>query len=98
MQNRKDEPGEYHGAIEYGIEAMAGMKESAGYPMTYSIFTDTESYLYRPMEGKLKSGTSYRFKIKVPNANNVSVICGKEWSYLKSERDLFEGNVTPSKR
>ena len=92
---RKDEPGEYHGAIEYGIEATAGMKKSAGYPLTYSIFTDTESYLYRPMEGKLKSGTSYRFKIKVPNAKNVSIICGKEWSYLKSERDFFEGNVTP---
>jgi hypothetical protein len=94
---QKDDPGEYHGAIEYGIEAVAGMKKSAGYPMTYSIFTDSKSYIYRPMEGKLKSGKSYRFKIKVPNANNVSVICGKEWSYLKSESDLFEGDVNPAK-
>jgi hypothetical protein len=93
----KEEPGEYLGAIEYGIEAMVGRKECVGYPMTYSTFTDTKSYLYRPMEGKLKSGTSYRFKIKVPNANNVSVICGTEWSYLKSERGIFEGNVTPVK-
>jgi hypothetical protein len=92
---RKDEPGEYHGAIEYGIEAMTGMKDSSGFPMTYGKFTDTESYLHYPMEGKLKAGTPYIFKIKVPNANNVSVICGKEWSYLKSGRDLFEGNVTP---
>ena len=94
---RKDEPGECHGAIEYAIDAVVGMGKSAGFPMTYRIFTDTESYLYRPMEGKLKSGTSYGFKIKVPNANNVSVICGKDWSYLKRERDLFEGNVTPAK-
>jgi hypothetical protein len=93
----KGEPGEYLGAIEYGIDAMVGRKESVGYPMTYGTFIDTKSYLYRPMEGKLNSGTSYRFKIKVPNANNVSVICGTEWSYLKSEGDIFEGNVPPAK-
>ena len=94
---RKDEPGEFHGAIEYAIDAEVGMGKSSGFPMTYSIFTDTELYLYCPMEGRLKSGMSYKFKIKVPNANNVSIICGKEWSYLERERDLFEGNVTPAK-
>lgn len=94
---QKDEPGEYHGAVEYLIDAAAANDESAGFPMTYGKFSEVGAYLYSPMEGRLKSGAPYQFKIKVPNARNVSVVSGDEWSYLGSRGDLFEGNVTAAK-
>ena len=94
---QKDEPGEYHGAVEYLIDATAANNESPGFPMTYGKFTEDGACLYSPMEGRLKSGTPYQFKIRVPNAKNVTVVCGDEWSYLESHGDLFEGNVTVAK-
>ncbi len=65
--------------------------------MTYGKFTEAGAYLYSPMEGRLKSGMPYQFKIRVPNAKNVTVVCGDEWTYLGSSGDLFEGNVTVAK-
>ncbi len=94
---QKDEPGEYHGAVEYLINATAGDDESPGFPRTYGKFTEVGAYLYSPMEGRLKSGSPYRFKIRVPNAKNVTVVCGDRWSYLGTRGDLFEGNVTAAK-
>ncbi len=94
---QKDEPGEYHGAVEYLIDAASANDESAGFPMTYGKFTEVGAYLYSPMEGRLKSGTPYWFRIRVPNAKNVSVVCGDEWSHLGSSEDLFEGNTTVAK-
>lgn len=94
---RKDEPGEYHGAVEYLIDAAVSNGESPAFPMTYGKFTEVGAYLYSPMEGRLKSGHPYQFKIRVPNAKNVTVVCGDEWSYLGSKGDLFEGNVTVAK-
>jgi transglutaminase/protease-like cytokinesis protein 3 len=94
---QKDEPGEYHGAVEYLINATAADDVNTGFPMTYGKFTEAGAYLYSPMDGRLKSGVPYRFKIRVPNAKNVTVVCGDDWSHLGSSGDLFEGNVTVKK-
>ena len=94
---QKDEPGEYHGAVEYLIDAAAANNESPGFPMTYGKFTEVGAYLYGPMDGRLKSGTPYQFKIRVPNAKNVTVVSGDGWTYLGTIGDLFEGNVTAAK-
>ena len=94
---QKDEPGEYHGAVEYLINATAADEESTGFPMTYGKFTEVGAYLYSPTEGRLKSGTPYWFRIRVPNAKNVTVVSGDKWSNLGSSGDLFEGNVTVAK-
>jgi len=94
---QKDEPGEYHGAVEYLIDAAVANNKSTGFPMTYGKFTEVGAYLYSPMEGRLKSGTPYKFKIRVPNAKNVTVVSGDGWTYLGTIGDLFEGNVTAAK-
>ncbi len=93
----RNEPGEYHEVIEYGIDVAAGDLESPGFPMTYGKFTEAGAHLCSPMEGELKSGTSYWFSISVPEAENVTVVCGDEWSYLNSTEDQFQGNVTVAK-
>jgi hypothetical protein len=65
--------------------------------MTYGSFTEVGAYLLTPMEGALKSGITYRFSISVPEAENVTVICGDEWSYLGAEGDMFEGDISVTK-
>ena len=65
--------------------------------MTFGKFSEAGAYLYGPLEGKLEAGSSYLFRIRVPGARNVSVVCGEEWTNLASRGDLFEGNATVGK-
>ena len=76
---QKSDPGKYDSVLEYRINASSG-EESAGFPMAYGKFTEAGAYLFSPMQGRLKAGESYHFKIKVPGAGNVSVVSGEEWS------------------
>ena len=89
---QKDEPGEYNSVLEYRINAASG--GGAGFPMAFGKFSETGAYLYGPLEGRLLAGSSYLFRIRVPGAGNVSVVCGEEWTNLASRGDLFEGNAT----
>ena len=65
--------------------------------MAFGKFSEAGAYLFSPLEGKLKAGSSYLFRIRVPGAGNVSVVCGDEWTHLASRGDLFEGNATIGK-
>ncbi|MEI8004428.1 MAG: hypothetical protein WCG94_08815, partial [Methanothrix sp.] len=69
----------------------------AGFPMAYGKFSEAGAYLYGPLEGRLLAGSSYLFRIRVPGAGNVSVVCGDEWTHLAQRGDLFEGNATAGK-
>jgi hypothetical protein len=93
----RNETGEFHEAIEYLIDATAGNSQNAGFPMIYSKFTESGAYLYSPMEGRLKSGVKQHFKIAVPGAENVSIVCGEKWSNLERLGEMFEGDATPGK-
>jgi hypothetical protein len=93
---QKDEPGDYSSVLKYRIYAASG--GGAGFPMAFGKFSEMGSYLYGPLEGKLKVGSSYLFRIRVPGAKNVSVVCGEEWTHLAMRGvDLFEGNATAKK-
>lgn len=89
---RRDDSGKYDSVLEYGINASSG--GGVGFPMTFEAFSETGVYLYGPLEGRLDAGSSYLFRIRVPGAKNVSVVCGDEWTGLESRGDLFEGNAT----
>ena len=88
-------PGKYDSVMEYGINASSG--GGIDFPMTYEVFSEKGAYLFGPLEGRLKAGSSYLFRIRVPGAKSVSVVCGKEWTNLASRGDLFEGNATAGK-
>ncbi len=93
---RREDPGKYNSVLEYGINASSG--GGGGFPMAFGKFSETGAYLYWPLEGGLKAGESYLFRIRVPGAGNVSVVCGKEWTHLAMRGgDLFEGNATAKK-
>jgi hypothetical protein len=89
---RKDDPGVYNSVMQYNINASSA--GAGGFPMTFSRFGEVGAYLYSPLDGSLKAGESRHFKIRVPGAAEVAIVCGKEWTKLAAEGDLFEGNVT----
>ncbi len=89
---RRDDPGKYDSVLEYGINASSD--GGTGFPMAFEAFSKTEAYLFSPLEGKLVAGSSYLFRIRVPGAKSVSVVCGDKWTNLASRGDLFEGNAT----
>ncbi|MFA6372069.1 MAG: transglutaminase domain-containing protein [Methanothrix sp.] len=91
---RRDDPGKYNSVLEYRIDAASG--GGAGFPMAFGKFSEAGAYLYGPLEGRLEAGSSYLFRIRVPGAENVSVVCGKEWTHLAMQGELFEGNATVS--
>lgn len=90
-----DDPGVYKSVLQYIINASSGVE--SGYPQTFGRFGEVRAHLYIPLEGRLQAGQSYHFKIRMPGATKVAVVCGKEWSRLEAQGDLFEGNVTVTK-
>jgi len=92
---KRDDPGVYKSVMQYNINASSGVDN--GYPQTFGRFGEVGAHLYSPLDGRLQAGQSYHFRIRVPGAAEVAVVCGKEWSRLAAEGDLFEGNVTVAK-
>jgi hypothetical protein len=89
---RKDDPGVYNSVLQYNINAASG--GGSDFPMTFGSFNEVGAYLFSPRDGSLKAGESRHFKITVPGAAEVAVVCGGEWTKLVAEGDLFDGNVT----
>ncbi len=89
---KRDDPGVYKSVMQYNINASSGAEN--GFPLTFGRFGEVGAHLYSPMEGSLKAGESYHFRVKVPGAAEVAVVSGREWSRLEAQGDLFEGNVT----
>jgi hypothetical protein len=92
---RRDDPGKYDSVLEYGIDASSG--GGTEFPMTFDAFSENGAHLFEPLEGSLKAGSGYLFRIRVPGARNVSVVCEKKWTALAARGDLFEGNATAGK-
>ena len=92
---KKDDPGVYKSVMQYNINASSGAEN--GFPLTFGRFGEVGAHLYSPMDGRLLAGQGYHFQVKVPGAAEVAVVCGKEWSRLEAQGDLFEGNVTVAK-
>ena len=91
---KKTDPGDYNSVLRYRIEADSADEGSAGFPVAYGRFAEVGAYLMSPLEGRLSAGESYWFSILVPGAEDVAVVCGKEWTHLAKQGDLFEGNAT----
>lgn len=88
---------QYKCALDYKIEVSEGLSGPIGFPKTYSNFQEEGVYVYTPRSGYLQSGTTQKFKLKVPRAQKVAVIIGDQWHHLTKYGELFEGNVNISK-
>ncbi|MFQ5605642.1 MAG: transglutaminase domain-containing protein [bacterium] len=90
---QKSEPGRYSGALAYQIEARKGSHTDAGFPMLYASYDEHNVRLYYPMSGKLKSGSTKKFKLRVPEAEEVAVIHGNDFFPLTKAGALFQGEI-----
>ncbi len=70
-----------------------GFGKSRAFPEAFTDFIDRNVYLYAPIAGTLKAGTTQAFRIRVPGANRVRVKVGSEYTELEKSGDEFSGNV-----
>ena len=93
----KDEQdtGKYEWALDYKIEADHG--SGIVYPKVYGTFADGRSVLYEPYSGVLRPKTTQHFRLKVPKADKVAIVCNNQWSYLKQASESFEGDAKVGK-
>jgi len=88
--------GEYDSAIEYAVVAETG-RDDLTYPRTLGTFAEAGASLRRPLEGRLDAGTSHKFEILVPGAEEVAVINGGTWTRFNDEGYIFCGEAVLSK-
>ncbi len=87
-------PGNFDWTLDYLIEAGEGVKKNTGFPAVYSDFYEKKVYLYSPVTGYLKHGTTQHFRLWIPGAGDVAVnMDGRMVPLMKSGR-FFAGDVT----
>ena len=88
-QNEAD----YRPAVDYTIEAQQAMSGKVGFPKIDAPFKERNAYLYYPKQADLTPGKTQPFKLMVPAADKVAVVSGEQWSLLKKQGDVFEGEA-----
>ena len=56
--------------LDYRVDASRGTRD-ATFPVLYSAFETSHAWLYESLEGTLRQGQSYRFRLRVPGASEV---------------------------
>jgi len=97
---QKTDKNQYSDIVSYKIYANVKKPNNrACYPKTFKSYSIKDVYLYSPLEGYLKSGKDYTFKIKLSGAQQAAVVVGKKWNHLKQEeKGIFEGLVRAERK
>lgn len=90
--NEQDVSGPLNWVMDYRITAHSGAPEST-FPNAYDSFTARQVTLIEPLTGLLKSGTQYRFHLRVPDAVSVAVVTNGIWKNLTKNEDEWIGEV-----
>lgn len=90
---RKSEKGNYNAILAYGFNSVALRDPNACFPIVYEQYRECNAQLFSPFEGRLESGKPQPFKISVPRADAVAFVCGGQWTPLKKNGDMFEGDI-----
>jgi transglutaminase/protease-like cytokinesis protein 3 len=96
---QKNDRGMYGHMVSYKIYAKVEKPNNrACFPETFDVYSIENVYLYSPLDGYLKSGREYTFRIKLPGAQRAAVLIGEKWNHLKQAgKEIFEGRVTAEK-
>jgi hypothetical protein len=94
---RKSDSGMAGWVLDYRIHARKSGQGGGTFPETYRDFMERDGFLENPMQGRLKSGKVYRFRLRIPGAENTMVSQGKRWVELKKSERWFEGDVLAEK-
>lgn len=89
----KGAKGSFRPVLEYAIRARSCATRRVALPETFDAFTAYGVELIEPKEGYLKRGFRQSFRIRAPEAGDVAVVSGSEWTHLLRKGELFEGSV-----
>lgn len=81
-------------ATDFKVKVSKGKAGRIGFPKRYTIYNKENAFLHTPKTAYLESGSTYSFRISVPNAQKVALIAGGEWQYLEKMADIFEVRQT----
>jgi hypothetical protein len=88
-----DEDPLFYSALALSLVNLHPSVAKKDFPETYASFQERQVTLYQPMEKLLPANQSVAFRINVPDAEEVVVVSGEEWSFLVPEDDTFTGSV-----
>jgi len=85
--------GNFDQTLDYRIEAGEGVKKNTAFPALYSDFYEKKVYLYSPVTGYLKHGTTQHFRLWIPEAGEVAVNVDGRMFPLRKSGKFFVGDV-----
>jgi transglutaminase-like putative cysteine protease len=93
----QNESGDYPMAIIYQVITSHNLDMSE-FPKQYDLFGARGAYLYTFVPGQVQSGTSYNYKISVPDAQEVAFITNVDggspvFHKLTKNGQIFEGTI-----
>jgi hypothetical protein len=86
-------PGDLDWILDYRVRAGSGTP-GAVFPSTYGAFGSRRAWLLSPLDGVLRAGQKYRFRLRASGALEVAVVAGGRWTRLAAQGEEFIGDVT----
>jgi len=82
--------------VTYSISGAKGAQPINRYPIAAGMLAKNGNLLLNPIQGVLRAGQAYNFKLKLPHAESVQVVAGGKTTSLVETNDVFEGQVSSS--
>lgn len=79
--------------LDYRVRATGGAP-GVVFPTAYEAFASRRVRLLAPLDGVLRAGRRYAFRLRAPGALEVVVVAGGKWTRLNPRGDEFAGEAT----
>lgn len=87
-----------HQALALLVSATNDRKLAEEFPKTFATFREIDAFLYEPLTAVLTRGRNTHFKIRVPIALEVYLLCGNgDQLMMEQVGEVFERSVTVSR-
>jgi transglutaminase/protease-like cytokinesis protein 3 len=78
--------------LDYRVQASRGAPDAV-FPLAYTGFGASGTWLVEPFSGVLEAGRPYRFRLRAPGALEVAVVAGGQWTHFTREGEEFSADV-----
>ena len=85
--------GMYAWILDYRIESLKPSGTFPSYPRKFREFDEGNVRLLEPMTGLLAAGSSQRFRLKIPWAEQAAVVVNEYWTILQRDGEDLTGEV-----
>jgi hypothetical protein len=84
--------GDLDWVLDYRVRAARGAADAV-FPTTYGAFGARRAWLFSPLDGVLRAGQRYTFRLRAPEALEVAVVAGGRWIRLTRQGEEFVGQA-----